>query len=54
MFSEKKEQELENLSPDAIEAQRKQRSLNRIFGLLVVIAVILLAMFIYEMILLVK
>ena len=54
MFSEKKEQELENLSPDAIEAQRKQRSLNRIFSLLVVIAVILLAMFIYEMILLVK
>ena len=54
MFSEKKEQELENLSPDAIEAQRKQRSLNRIFGLLVVIAIILLAMFIYEMILLVK
>lgn len=54
MFSEKKEQELENLSPDAIEAQRKQRSLNRIFGLLVVVALILLAMFIYEMILLVK
>lgn len=54
MFSEKKEQELENLSPDAIEAQRKQRSLNRIFGLLVIIAVILFAMFIYEMILLVK
>ena len=54
MFSEKKEQELENLSPDAIEAQRKQRSLNRIFGLLVVIAIILLAMFIYEMVLLVK
>lgn len=54
MFSEKKEQELENLSPDAIEAQRKQRSLNRIFGLLVIIAIILLAMFIYEMILLVK
>jgi len=54
MFSEKKEQELENLSPDAIEAQRKQRSLNRIFGLLVIIAIILLGMFIYEMILLVK
>ena len=54
MFSEKKEQELENLSPDAIEAQRKQRSLNRIFSLLVIIAVILFAMFIYEMILLVK
>jgi len=54
MFSEKKEQELENLSPDAIEAQRKQRSLNRIFGLLVIIAIILFAMFIYEMILLIK
>ena len=52
MFSEKKQKELENLSPEALEAQRKQRSLNRIFGLLLGIAVLLLAMFIFEIVLL--
>ena len=54
MFSEKKQQELENLTPEAIEAQRKQRSLNRIFGLLVCIAVLLLAMLIFEIVTLVS
>ena len=53
MFSERKEKELQNLTPEAIEAQRKQRSLNRIFGLLLCVAVLLLAMLIYEIVLLV-
>ena len=52
MFSERKQKELEQLSPAALEEQRKQKSLNRIFGLLLIIALILLAMFIYEMVLL--
>ena len=52
MFSERKEKELKQLTPAALEAKRKQRSLNRIFGLLLAIAVILFAMFIYELIVL--
>lgn len=54
MFNEKKEKELQNLTPEAIEAQRKQRSLNRIFGLLLGIAILLLAMFIFELVVLLK
>ena len=54
MFSEKKEKELKNLSPEALEAQRKQRSLNRIFGLLLGIAVLLLTMLVFEIVLLAK
>lgn len=54
MFSERKEKQLEELTPEAIEAQRKQKSLNRIFGLLAAIAVLLLAMFIFEIVLLAK
>ena len=54
MFSERKEKQLEDLTPAAIEAQRKQRSLNRVFGLLLAIAIVLLAMFVYEIVLLVK
>ena len=54
MFSEKKERELQNLSPEALEAQRKQRSLNRIFGLLLGIAVLLLTMLVFEIVLLAK
>lgn len=50
MFSERKEKELKQLTPAAIEAKRKQRSLNRIFGLLLGVAIILFAMFIYELI----
>ena len=49
MFSERKEKELKQLTPAALEAKRKQRSLNRIFGLLLVIAVLLFAMFLYEL-----
>ena len=52
MFSEKKEKQLSDLTPAALEAKRKQRSLNRIFGLLVGIAVILFGMFVYELIVL--
>lgn len=54
MFTEKKERELENLTPEALEAQRKQRSLNRIFGLLLGIAILLFAMFIFEIVTLLK
>ena len=54
MFSKNKEKELEQLTPEAIEARRKQRSLNRVFGLLFAIAAILSAMLIYELILLIK
>ncbi len=52
MFSEKKEKQLSDLTPAALEEKRKQRSLNRIFGLLVGIALILFGMFIYELIVL--
>ena len=52
MFSERKEKELKQLTPAALEAKRKQRSLNRVFGLLVVIAAVLFAMFVYELIVL--
>ena len=51
MFTERKQKELTQLTPAAIEAKRKQRSLNRIFGLLVVVAAILLLMLAYEFIL---
>lgn len=54
MFNERKEKELQELTPAAIEAQRKQHSLNRIFGLLCVFAAILLAMLIYEIIIMIK
>ena len=52
MFSERKQKELNQLSPAALEAKRKQRSLNRIFGLLLAVAVVLFAMFIYELVVL--
>lgn len=54
MFNQRKEQELEQLTPEMLEAKRKQRSTYRIFGLLVAIAAILAAMLIYELILLIK
>ena len=50
MLSERKEKELRQLTPEALEAKRKQRSLNRIFGLLVAIAVTLFAMLVYELV----
>lgn len=49
MFSEKKEKQLSDLTPAALEAKRKQRSLNRVFGLLLGIAIILFGMFVYEL-----
>ena len=54
MFSKRKQEELEQLSPEALEEKRKQRSINRIFGLLVGVAAILAAILIYEFILLIK
>lgn len=51
MFKDRKK-ELEELSPEAQAALKKQRSLNRIFGLLVVVCVLLVAMLIYELVLL--
>ena len=46
--------ELEELTPEAQAAAKKQRSLNRIFGFLVVVGVLLLAMLIYEIVILAK
>ena len=54
MFNQKKDKEPQELTPAAIEAQRKQRSINRLFGLLVIVAVLLFAMLVYELIVLVK
>ena len=46
--------EIEELTPEAQAAAKKQRSLNRIFGLLVIVAALLLAMLIYEIVILAK
>ena len=46
--------EIEELSPEAQAAAKKQRSLNRIFGLLVVVCVLLVVMLIYEIVILAK
>lgn len=53
MFDKRKKEQLEQLSPEALAAVKKQRSMNRIFGLLAVVGVILLAMLIYEIVLLI-
>ena len=47
-----RKQQIEELSPEAQAAAKAQRSKNRIFGLLVGIAVLLFAMLIYEIVLL--
>lgn len=47
-------QEIKELSPEAQAAAKKQRSLNRVFGLLFGIALLLVAILIYEFVLLVK
>ena len=47
-----KKAEIEELSPEAQAAAKKQRSLNRIFGLLCAVGVLLLIIFIYEIVLL--
>lgn len=54
MFNQRKQEELENLTPAALEAQKKQRSLNRVFGLLLCVALLLVAMLIVEIVLLCK
>ena len=46
--------ELEELTPEAQAALKKQRSLNRIFGLLCAVALLLLIMLIYEIVVLAK
>ena len=42
----------EDITQEAIEADKKQKSRNRFFGLLVVINLALLAIFIYEIVVL--
>lgn len=51
MFDKRKKEQLEQLTPEAQAALKKQRSMNRVFGLLVIVAVLLLAMLIYEIVL---
>lgn len=51
MFRDRKK-ELEELTPEAQAEAKKQRSLNRVFGLLAVVALLLVAMLIYEIVLL--
>lgn len=50
MFGKKKE--VVDLTPEAQAEAKKQRSLNRVFGLLAVVAFLLVVMLIYEIVLL--
>lgn len=43
-------QTLEDVSPEALKAQKEQKSRNRIFGLFVIIDLALLAILVYEII----
>ena len=45
-------QSLEDVSPEALKAQKEQKSRNRIFGLFVIIDLALFAILIYEIIML--
>lgn len=54
MFNKKKEEELQQLSPETIAENKKQRSINRVFGLLCFIALLLLAMLITEFVMMIK
>lgn len=45
-------QSLEDVAPEALEAQKQQKSRNRIFGLFVIIDIALFAILIYEIIML--
>ena len=45
-------QSLEDVSPEALKAQKEQKSRNRIFGLFVIIDIALFAILIYEIIML--
>ena len=48
-----KRQTLEDVSPEALKAQKEQKSRNRIFGLFIVIDIALLGVLVYEIIMLV-
>ena len=43
-------QTLEDITPEALEAQKQQKSRNRIFGLFLIIDIALFAILIYEII----
>lgn len=43
-------QTLEDVTPEALEAQKQQKSRNRIFGLFLIIDIALFAILIYEII----
>ena len=45
-------QDLEDVTPEALEAQKQQKSRNRIFGLFVIIDIALFAILVYEIIML--
>lgn len=47
-------EKLEDVSKEQLEAEKQQKSRNRFFGLLVIINLALLAIFIYEIIILAK
>ena len=47
-----RKKELEELSPEALEEAKKQRSINRVFGLVMIVVGLLSAMLIYEIVLL--
>lgn len=49
-----RKEEIEQLSPEAQAAAKKQRSMNRVFGLLFIVALLLSAILIYEIVLLAK
>ena len=43
-------QSLEEVTPEALKAQKEQKSRNRIFGLFVIIDLVLLGILIYEIV----
>ena len=45
-------QQLEDVSPEALKAEKEQKSRNRVFGLFVIIDIALFAILIYEIIML--
>lgn len=53
-MEEQENTQVEELTPEEQAAAKKQRSLNRVFWLLVGIAALLFAMLIYEIVVLVK
>lgn len=47
---EENKQNLEDVSPEALKAQKEQKSRNRIFGLFVIIDLVLFGILLYEII----